>query len=101
MDLALTRGDSPFSRETSSRLRNQQLQFNFEVAENQRLRNLKKQKMEAEKRQKMIFQKVETLEGKSESINLNLADKISKVIPYSLIPVVAITAGYLLFKGKK
>ena len=71
------------------------------IIKNQRLRDLKRQTMEAEKRQKAIFEKVQKLESKSETITLDLADKISKIIPYSLIPVIAITAGYLLIKGKK
>ena len=100
-DLALTRGESPkFSKNVITRLQTQKLQYNFEVAENQRLRNLKRQKMEEEKRKKALLKRVQTIESKSETINLDLADKISKIIPYSLIPVVAIGAGYLLLKGK-
>ena len=56
--------------------------------------------MEEEKRKKALLKRVQTIESKSETINLDLADKISKIIPYSLIPVVAIGAGYLLLKGK-
>ena len=100
MDLALTRGSSPFSKETSSRLKSQESQFTFENAEAQRLRELKKQTMQNEKRQKMLFEKYETVQEKSTTINLDFADRISKVIPYSLIPVVAIGAGYFLLKGK-
>ena len=100
-DLALTRTNQLFSKDISEKLQIQKLQYNFNVAENQRLRNLKRQTMEAEKRQKVVFEKVQKLESKSETITFDLADKISKIIPYSLIPVVAITAGYLLLKGKK
>ena len=56
--------------------------------------------MQNEKRQKMLFEKYETVQEKSTTINLDFADRISKVIPYSLIPVVAIGAGYFLLKGK-
>tara|TARA_R110000803_G_scaffold94340_1_gene161973 strand:+ start:316 stop:654 length:339 start_codon:yes stop_codon:yes gene_type:complete len=100
-DLSLTRTNQPFSKDVSKRLQTQKLQFTFNVAENQRLRNLKRQTMEAQKRQKVVFEKVQKLESKSETITFDLADKISKIIPYSLIPVIAITAGYLLLKGKK
>ena len=80
MDLALTRGSSPFSKETSSRLKSQESQFTFENAEAQRLRELKKQTMQNEKRQKMLFEKYKTVQEKSTTINLDFADRISKVI---------------------
>ena len=101
MDLALTRGNTPFSKETLSRLKSQESQFIYSSAENERLRELKRQTMENEKRQKMLFEKYETVQEKSTQINLDFADRISKVIPYSLIPVIAIGAGYFLLKGRK
>ena len=100
MDLALTRGSSPFSKETSSRLQKQKLQFIYSSAENERLRELKRQTMQNEKIQKNLSKKYETVQEKSTQINLGFADRISKIIPYSLIPVVAIGAGYFLLKGK-
>ena len=100
-DLALTRTNSPFSKETLSTLKKQESQFTFEVSEAQRLKELKKQTMQNEKRQKMLFEKYETVQEKSTIINLDFADRISKVIPYSLIPVIAIGAGYFLLKGRK
>mgnify|MGYP003676915014 FL=1 len=101
-DLALTRGTSlPFSPRILKRIQSQNLQTNFEVAENQRLRNLAKAAATEKARQKSMFRKVESLEIKSETINLDLANKISKIIPYSLIPIIPIVVGYFLIKGRK
>ena len=101
-DLALTRGYSlPFSPSKLKRIQSQNLQTNFENAENLRKRNLAKSVAESKARQKAMFKKVETLDIKSKTINLDLADKISKIIPYSLIPIIPIVVGYFLIKGRK
>jgi hypothetical protein len=43
----------------------------------------------------------ENLKIKTQTINLDLADKISKIIPYSLIPIIPIAVAYFVFKGSK
>jgi len=102
IDEALTRGESSqFSKRTLIRIQSQNLQTNFENAENLRMRNLAKSAAESKARQKAMFKKVETLDVKSKTINLDLADKISQIIPYSLIPVIPIVVGYFLIKGRK
>ena len=46
-------------------------------------------------------QNLQTIKFKSKTINLDLADKISKIIPYTLIPVIPIVIAYFLIKGRK
>ena len=46
-------------------------------------------------------QNLQNIKSKSKSINLDLADRISKIIPYSLIPIIPIVIGYFLIKGRK
>ena len=102
IDEALTRGDSlPFSREILTRIQSQNLQYAYTNAERLRLKIIKERQREAQKRQKAIFQKVDTLNTKFKLINLDLADKLSKVIPYSLIPVIPIVVGYFLIRSRK
>ena len=100
--LALTQGTSlPFSPEILGRIKSQNIQTTFEIAENQRLRNLAKAAATEKARQKAMFKKLEAVQTKSTTINLDLANRISKIIPYSLIPVIPIVIGYFLIKGRK
>jgi len=46
-------------------------------------------------------QNLQTIKSKSKTINLDLADRISKIIPYSLIPIIPIVIAYFLIKGRK
>lgn len=99
---ALTRGTSlPFSPEILERIKSQSIQTTFEIAERKRIRNLQKAALAEKARQKAMFKKLESVETKTTSINLDLADKISQIIPYSLIPVIPIVVGYFLIKGRK
>lgn len=102
MDLALARGQGEkFDFETLQRMKAQRLNFNYQKAEQQRQRTLKRNKLEAEKRQAEIIGKVQNIESQIETTNLDLSDKLSKIIPYSLIPVIPLAVAYLIFRGKK
>ena len=102
MDLALARGQGQkFDFETLQRMKAQRLNFNYQKAEQQRQRTLKRNKLEAEKRQAEIIGKVQNIESQIETANLDLSDKLSKIIPYSLIPVIPLAVAYLIFRGKK
>ena len=102
MDLALARGQvEKFDFETLQRMKAQRLNFNYQKAEQQRQRTLKRNKLEAEKRQAEIIGKVQNIESQIETANLDLSDKLSKIIPYSLIPVIPLAVAYLIFRGKK
>ena len=102
MDLALARGQGQkFDFETLQRMKAQRLNFNYQKAEQQRQRTLKRNKLEAEKRQAEIIGKVQNIESQIETTNLDLSDKLSRIIPYSLIPVIPLAVAYLIFRGKK
>lgn len=102
LDLALTRGrGKQYDTETLDRIRTQQYQYNFEIAERKRLIALVENQRLNEIRQQKILDKVESLELKSKNINYNLADKISKIIPYSLIPVIPIVIAFYILSSRK
>ena len=102
LNLAMTGGNSlPFDKDQLTRLQRQNLEFAISNIANQRNREALKEKKEFLKRQTLVSSQFDTVKVKSRAINLQFADKISKIIPYSLIPVVAIGAGYLLLKGRK
>jgi hypothetical protein len=102
MDLALTRGKGEqFDFETLQRIKVQRLNYNYQKAEQQRQRLLKKNKLIAKKAKTKITGKVQNIESQIETINLDLADKISKIIPYSLIPIIPLAIGFLIIKRKK
>ena len=102
MDLALARGQGEkFDFETLQLMKAQRLNFNYQKAEQQRQRTLKRNKLEAEKRQAEIIGKVQNIESQIETTNLDLSDKLSKIIPYSLIPAIPLTVAYLIIRGKK
>lgn len=102
IDLALTRGKGKqFDFETIKRIRIQRLNYNYEKAEQEKQRFLKKNKLIAEKAETEITGKVQNIESQIQIANLDLADKLSKIIPYSLIPVIPLAVGYLILRGKK
>lgn len=100
--LSLTRGQGEeFDRETLRRLQTQQGTYSYQVAERKRQEIIKENQKRTQARQQEIFSKVENIESKTETINLDLANKISKIIPYSLIPIIPIAVAYFVFKGSK
>jgi hypothetical protein len=102
LDLALTRGQGKkYDTETLDRIKTQTFQYNFEIAERKRLMALVENQRLNEIRQQKILDKVESLELKSKTINYNLADKISKIIPYSLIPVIPVVIAFFILSGRK
>jgi len=102
LDLEFTRGQGEkFDFETLRRMKTQRLNFNYQKAEQQRQRILKRNKLESEKRQAEIIGKVQNIESQIETVNLDLADKISKIIPYSLIPAIPLAVAYLIIRGRK
>ena len=102
IDLSLTRGQGEqFDFETIQKLRTQKLDYNYRVAEQKRQRTLAENQKRALARQNELLSKVQIIESESETINLDFADKISKIIPYSLIPIIPIAVAYFIFKGSK
>ena len=102
IDLSLTRGQAEqFDFETIQKLKTQKLNYNYQVAEQKRQKILAANQKRALSRQNQLLSKVQTIESESEIINLDLADKISKIIPYSLIPIIPIAVAYFIFKGSK
>tara|TARA_B100000902_G_C27319613_1_gene923526 strand:- start:700 stop:1014 length:315 start_codon:yes stop_codon:yes gene_type:complete len=102
IDLSLTRGKGEqFDFETIQKLRTQKLNYNYQVAEQKRQRTLAENQKRALARQNELLAKVQIIESESETINLDFADKISKIIPYSLIPIIPIAVAYFVFKGSK
>ena len=100
--LSLTKGQGEeFDKETLRRLQTQEGTYNYQVAERKRQEIIKENQKRTKARQQEIFSKVENIESKTETINLDLADKISKIIPYSLIPIIPIAVAYFVFKGSK
>mgnify|MGYP003980297925 CR=1 FL=1 len=100
--LSLTKGQGEeFDKETLRRLQTQEGTYSYQVAERKRQEIIKENKKRTQARQQQIFSKVENIESKTETINLDLADKISKIIPYSLIPIIPIAVAYFVFKGSK
>ena len=79
----------------------QKLDYNYRVAEQKRQRTLAENQKRALARQNELLSKVQIIESESETINLDFADKISKIIPYSLIPIIPIAVAYFIFKGSK
>ena len=102
IDLSLTRGrGEQFDFETIQKLKTQKLDYNYRVAEQKRQRTLAENQKRALARQNELLAKVQIIESESETINLDFADKISKIIPYSLIPIIPIAVAYFVFKGSK
>lgn len=102
IDLSLTRGQGEeFDRETLRRLQTQEGTYNYQIAERKRKKILAENQKRALARQNKILAKVRTIESKIETFNLDLADNISKIIPYSLIPIIPIAIAYFVFKGSK
>lgn len=100
--LSLTKGQGEkFDIETLRRLQTQEGTYNYQVAERKRQKIIKENEKRTKARQQEIFSKVKNIESKTETINLDLADKISKIIPYSLIPIIPIAVAYFVFKGSK
>ena len=64
-------------------------------------KKLKIAKQQAEIKKQKMLKTSENLKIKTQTINLDLADKISKIIPYSLIPIIPIAVAYFVFKGSK
>ena len=100
--LSLTRGQGEgFDKETLRRLQTQEGTYSYQIAERKRQEIIKENQKRTQARQQEIFSKVENIKSKTETINLDLADKISKIIPYSLIPIIPIAVAYFIFKGSK
>ena len=100
-DLAMTGGNSlPFDKDQLSRLQKQNLAFSISNIAHQRNREAQQKQRESLKRQNLISNQFDTVKDKSRVINLDLADKISRIIPYSLISLIPIGVGLLVLTGK-
>lgn len=102
IDLSLTRGQGEeFDKETLRRLQTQKTIFTNVNLQRLQEKKLKIAKQQAEIKKQKMLKTSENLKIKTEKINLDLADKISKIIPYSLIPIIPIAVAYFVFKGSK
>jgi hypothetical protein len=100
--LSLTRGQGEeFDKETLRRLQTQKTIFTNVNLQRLQEKKLKIAKQQAEIKKQKMLKTSENLKIKTEKINLDLADKISKIIPYSLIPIIPIAVAYFVFKGSK
>ena len=100
--LSLTRGQGEeFDKETLRRLQTQKTIFTNVNLQRLQEKKLKIAKQQAEIKKQKMLKTSENLKIKTETINLDLADKISKIIPYSLIPIIPIAVAYFVFKGSK
>ena len=102
MGLSLTKGQGEeFDKETLKRLQTQKTIFTNVNLQRLQEKKLKIAKQQAEIKKQKMLKTSENLKIKTETINLDLADKISKIIPYSLIPIIPIAVAYFVFKGSK
>ena len=102
IDLSLTKGQGEgFDKETLRRLQTQKTIFTNVNLQRLQEKKLKIAKQQAEIKKQKMLKTSENLKIKTQTINLDLADKISKIIPYSLIPIIPIAVAYFVFKGSK
>jgi hypothetical protein len=100
--LSLTKGQGEeFDKETLRRLQTQKTIFTNVNLQRLQEKKLKIAKQQAEIKKQKMLKTSENLKIKTQTINLDLADKISKIIPYSLIPIIPIAVAYFVFKGSK
>ena len=100
--LSLTKGQGEeFDKETLRRLQTQKTIFTNVNLQRLQEKKLKIAKQQAEIKKQKMLKTSENLKIKTQTINLDLANKISKIIPYSLIPIIPIAVAYFVFKGSK